>query len=239
MILIMTFIFKNSVFTDDAVAYRHVQHPLPVIQQCDWNRLSIRKWPEGGLIVSANDDTFQNVAAEPSIDLTGPLPRSVVQTPLRLACRAVRESPSHIWEDVKSSPLVSAGMLIGLCGISFSGMMETIGPWIFAGGSLTASWMLLRGGAGLFRASRTQNQTAAIESSRDFGIGAFSLATMGLSAGLLAGLRHCGILHEEGGELGGLLQAAAAVLHSSDEIAMGLVIARKFLGGQRRQNDNA
>lgn len=151
---------------------------------------------------------------------------------LRAAVAAVRNSPGFIWEDVKSAPLVSAGILAGLCAASFAGVMDTVGPWIFAAGAATATWMTAKGGLGIAREAGSDDAAELQKASRDFGMGVFSFATMATASGFLYGMRHFGILAETGdGQIDGAVQAFASLLHSSDEIALGVIMIRKFFGG--------
>ncbi len=233
---------------------RIVTAPLAILAQSEWEGISLQKWPVNGLIVSGQknfvrgvdelsgatfftDVTFHGDTISPAYSWKKTvLEHPAVIKPYRLACQAVRESPVFIWTDVKAFPLVSAGVLVGLCGLSFAGVMDIVGPWIFAGGAVTSAWMLLNGGLGLHCAVKTQNQTAAEAAARDIGIGIFSMTTMAVSSGLLAGLHHFGALPEKGGNFDGFVQALTAVLHSSDEIAMGVVIAGRIIRGQRKGN---
>lgn len=161
---------------------------------------------------------------------------AVKASPARIAASAFLRSPVFLWQDVKAAPIVSAGLLAGLGIASYAGVMNDLSPWILAGGTATAGYLTAKGALGLRREIKNGDPSGAEKASRDFGIGAFGLAVTAATLGIMAGLEHFGILSDQTeARYGGLLRALAALLHSPDEIALGLVAVRGFLGRCRTE----
>lgn len=156
------------------------------------------------------------------------LPKTRID-PFATAWQSVVKSPHFVWADASETPGVTVGVLAGLCGLSLAGTMDVVGPWIFALGSVTAAWLTLRGAVGLQGAAKAGDKEKAFAHARDFGIGVFSISTMLASAALVEGLHHLNLIPESSEDLGHFLKALTAILHSSDEIAMGAIIAGKLV----------
>lgn len=155
--------------------------------------------------------------------------------PGRIAASAFLRSPAFLWQDAKAAPLVSAGLFAGLGIAAYAGVMDELSPFLLVGGTATASYLTIKGALGLRREANNGDRAATQRAARDFGVGAFGLAVTAATAGIMAGLEHFGILSEQTEErYGGLLRALAALLHSPDEIALGLIAMRGFLGWGRK-----